>query len=267
MVAGQRKVFKMDLYLSGKKVLVTGSSKGIGAAIAAKFLQEGADVALVSRNKENLETYANQLRSEYGKDKIIYLSCDCSNIKSLEELKSFLISEWGHIDIVVANVGDGKSVQDIIPNYEDWKRTWNSNFETALETSRVFLNELKQSKGNLLFISSITALEAFGAPVDYSTAKTAVIALAKNISRKLAPDVRVNVLAPGNVNFPGSSWDEKIKSDPKRIKMLINNTVPMNRFGTPDEIANAAVFLCSEKASFITGSVLVIDGGQTVGIL
>jgi 3-oxoacyl-[acyl-carrier protein] reductase len=267
MAAGLPKVYKMDLLLSGKKVLVTGSSKGIGASIADKFLEEGADVAITSRGQEKLANLANKLKSKYTSNKIIHTTCDCTKNDSIENLKNFILSEWGKIDIVIANVGDGRSVQDIIPKCEDWERTWNINFESALQTSRIFLPELKKSKGNLLFISSITALEAFGAPVDYSTAKTAVVAFAKNIARKLAPDVRVNVLAPGNVNFSGSSWDEKIQSDPKRIKMLIKNTVPMNRFGTPDEIANAAVFLCSEKASFITGSVLVIDGGQTVGIL
>ncbi|MBT6226237.1 MAG: SDR family oxidoreductase, partial [Candidatus Scalindua sp.] len=97
-------------------------------------------------------------------------------------------------------------------------------------------------------------------------AKTAIAALAKNMARKLAKEVRVNVLAPGNVLFAGGSWDEKIKEDPIRVKTIIESTVPMNRFGTPDEIADAAVFLCSNRATFITGSTLVVDGGQTVGI-
>ena len=119
---------------------------------------------------------------------------------------------------------------------------------------------------NILFISSITGLEAIGAPVDYSTAKTAVIAFAKNLARKVAPEVRVNVIAPGNVHFPESSWEEKIQTDPEIIEQMLQTTVPMKRFGTPQEIADATVFLCSALASFITGSVLVVDGGQTVGV-
>jgi 3-oxoacyl-[acyl-carrier protein] reductase len=125
---------------------------------------------------------------------------------------------------------------------------------------------LRESKGCLLFVSSITALEAFGAPVDYSTAKSAVSALAKNMARKLAKEVRVNVLAPGNVYFSDGSWDEKIKQDPERVKKILASTVPMNRFGTPEEMADAALFLCSERAEFITGATLVVDGGQTVGV-
>ena len=86
------------------------------------------------------------------------------------------------------------------------------------------------------------------------------------MARKLAKQVRINVLAPGNIYFPGGSWDEKIKQDPEGVKKLIETTVPMNRFGTPEEMADAAVFLCSERAKFITGSVLTVDGGQTVGV-
>jgi 3-oxoacyl-[acyl-carrier protein] reductase len=110
-------------------------------------------------------------------------------------------------------------------------------------------------------------MEAFGAPTDYSTAKTAIIALAKNMARKLASDLRVNVIAPGNVFFEGGSWDEKIQQDKKRVDEIIKSTVPMNRFATPQEIADAVIFLCSDRASFITGATLVVDGGQTVGVL
>ena len=119
----------------------------------------------------------------------------------------------------------------------------------------------------MLFISSITGIEAIGAPVDYSTAKTAVIAFAQNLARKVAPEVRVNVIAPGNIHFPGSSWEEKIQTDPKIIEQMLQTKVPMKRFGNPQEIADAAAFLCSARASFITGSVMVVDGGQTVSLL
>jgi 3-oxoacyl-[acyl-carrier protein] reductase len=182
-------------------------------------------------------------------------------------LASKIDALWGGIDIVVSNVGDGRSVPDPLPEAKQWQKVWDSNFETALSTARVFLPRLTTSTGCLLFVSSITGLESFGAPVDYSTAKAAVCALAKNISRKLGGKVRANVLAPGNVYFKGGVWDEKIKQDSDRVSSIIKTAVPMNRFGTPAEMADAALFLCSERASFITGAVLVVDGGQTVGIL
>ena len=185
----------------------------------------------------------------------------------MEELRQQLTKQWERLDGVIANVGDGRSVPDALPDAEQWSKIWSANFETALNTARVFLPLLQESEGNLLFISSIAGLEAIGAPVDYSTAKTAVTTFAQNLARKVAPEVRVNVIAPGNVHFPGSSWEEKIEADSKNIEQMLQTTVPMKRFGTQQEIADVAAFLCSARASFITGSVMVVDGGQTVSLL
>ena len=238
----------MNLGLHNKRVMITGASKGIGAAAAHSFLKEGASVCIISRGSDSLYQTGASLVAQFDKDK--------------DRIKE----QWNGIDIVVANIGDGHSVSAPLPDDLQWKKTWNNNFESALQTARAFLPMLRESNGCLLFISSITAKEAFGAPVDYSTAKTAVVALAKNMARKLAQEVRVNVLAPGNVYFEGGSWDDKIKQDPNKVKDIIKSTVPMNRFGTPEEMADAAVFLCSDRAKFITGSTLVVDGGQTVGV-
>ena len=255
----------MDLNLSGKKVLVTGASQGIGSATVSRFLKEGADVVMVSRGFKRLNIVADEFKKKFGNARVISCACDCTNESDLASLKQLIEEKWGGIDIVVANVGDGRSVDDVIPSNDQWEKTWNSNFESALYTARTFLPMLEASKGNLLFISSIAGIEAFGAPVTYSTAKAAVIALAKNIARKLS-DVRVNVISPGNVYFKGGSWDEKIKHDKNRIDNIIKKAVPMNRFASPEEIVDSVVFLCSDRASFITGSNLVVDGGQTVGV-
>jgi len=256
----------MDLGLNNKRVLVTGASRGIGAAIAKQFLEEKAHVVIVSRGSEGLFENEKKLQSEYGSSRISAEVCDCTSTTSLTQLKNKMQDKWGGIDILIANIGDGRSVPDPLPEDEQWSKTWSNNFDSALCTTRTFLPMLQESKGCLLFVASITAIEAFGAPVDYSTAKSAVVALAKNMARKLAQKVRVNVLAPGNVFFSGGSWDEKIKQDSERVKDIIESTVPMNRFGTPEEMADATVFLCSERAKFITGTVLVVDGGQTVGV-
>ena len=256
----------MDLELSNKRVLVTGASRGIGAAVVKAFLEEGSRACLVSRGSEQLFETQAQLVKEYGEDRAIADICDCTVESSLLSLKERIYQRWAGIDIVVANIGDGRSVSGALPESVHWQKTWNNNFESALHTARTFLPLLRESKGCLLFVSSIAAKEAFGAPVDYSTAKSAVSALAKNMARKLAQEVRVNVLAPGNIYFSGGSWDEKIQQDPDRVEQLIESTVPMNRFGTPEEVADAVLFLCSGRAKFITGSTLVVDGGQTVGI-
>ena len=193
-------------------------------------------------------------------------TCDCTDLSSLEKLADIIEGEWQGLDILVSNVGDGRSLPDALPDAMQWEGVWNVNFDSGLNTARAFLPMLERSNGVLLFVSSIAGLEAFGAPVDYSTAKAALIALSKNMARKLAGNVRVNVLAPGNVYFSGGSWDEKIQNDPVRVSNIIGATVPMERFGTPAEMADAAAFLCSRRASFITGAVLVVDGGQTVGV-
>lgn len=256
----------MDLGLKNKRVLVTGSSRGIGLTIAKHFLEEGAKVAICSRGKEQLLKAENELLSHFPKENILAQVCDFAQKETVNVLVERIENQWSGIDVVVSNVGDGRSVDDPIPEQEQWHSVWNVNFETSLITARKFLPMLENSSGTLLFVSSIAGLEAFGAPVDYSTAKSAVVAFSKNLARKVAERVRVNVIAPGNINFPGGSWDKKIKENPERVNQIIKSAVPMNRFGTPDEIADAAIFICSDRASFITGTVLVVDGGQTVGI-
>jgi 3-oxoacyl-[acyl-carrier protein] reductase len=226
-------------------------------------LTEGAKVGLVARTEQTLLETANLLKSKNGGEKVDYWISDLTNSGQVKQLSEDVISKWGQIDGLVLNVGDGGSVPDPIPSEEQWTSNWKTNFDTALYSARVFLPYLLQSKGSIVFISSICGIEALGAPTDYSVAKSALVAFAKNLSRKVAPDVRVNVVAPGNVFFEGGSWDAKIKSDEDAVERMLQKQVPMKRFGKPEEIADAVVFLSSDRASFITGATLVVDGGQT----
>lgn len=255
----------MDLKLNGKRVLITGASSGIGLAIATGFLEEGARVGLMARNQQNLRGAVETLSERFGRDSLLRLRGDCSDPESWKSIVETINQAWHGLDIAVANVGDGRSVPDPLPALDRFSRTWKNNFVTAELTAEYTVPLLASSKGCLLFISSIAGLEFIGAPTDYSVGKGAVIALSKQLARKLAPEVRVNCVAPGNIYFEGGSWDEKIKADSARIEKLIQSTVPMKRFGKPEEIADLAVFLCSERAKFITGACVVADGGQTVG--
>ena len=257
----------MDLDLAGERVLITGASHGIGLAIAESFLREGARVALLARSAGPLAEVAERLTAEHGPDRVLIFAADCADADAWLGILKQLESTWGGLDIAVANVGDGRSVADALPDAARFAQTWRTNFATAEQTARATLPLLEKSGGCLLLISSIAGLEAIGAPTDYSVAKTALVALSKHLARKLAPRVRVNCLAPGNVYFPGGSWDAKKQADPKHVKALIEATVPMQRFGAPAEIADAALFLCSARAAFITGACLVVDGGQTVRVL
>ena len=256
----------MDLELVNKRVLIAGASRGIGYGIADAFLSEGAQVALLARDASRLTESAERLGRTYGEDRVVAFPIDCADATSWANVIGGLGSAWGGLDIVVANVGDGRGPEDALPSADRFSKAWRTNFSTAEETARATLPMLEANGGCLLFVSSIAGLEAIGAPTDYSVAKSALIALTKHMARRLAPRVRVNCLAPGNVNFPGGSWDEKMREEPKRVESLIQTTVPMQRFGTPAEIADAVMFLCSARAAFVTGACLVVDGGQTVSV-
>lgn len=256
----------MELGLEDKVVFVSGGTRGIGFAIVKGFLREGAKVAFIARNSEQVKLKEFELKKEFGNSNVLGLAADASNPLEISSVLNQVHSKWGELDILIYNVGDGRSVPDPMPDKNQFEKTWNTNFVTAENLVRQGLNFLNNERGIILFISSITGIEALGAPTDYSVAKSAIIALSKNLARKLAPKIRVNCIAPGNVYFAGGSWDEKIKANPERVNTIIQSTVPMQRFGTPEEITDAVLFLCSDRASFITGSCLLLDGGQTVSL-
>ena len=261
------KEVEMNLGLAGKRVLVTGSTRGIGLAIARAFLQEGARVAVSSRDEVKVRDVAKTLAASYVSNSVLAIRCDFRISGDVAVMRDEILREWKGLDILVANVGCGRSVSDPIPSLGHFEEVFSQNFSVAVNAAREFLPLLEATGGNVVFISSVAGMEAFGAPVDYSVAKTAVISFSKNVSRKVAGrGVRVNCIAPGNVYFEGGSWEEKMKGDPGAVNRLIESTVPMKRFGTPDEIADAVLFVSSERASFITGAVLSVDGGQTVTI-
>lgn len=254
----------MDLGLKGKRVLVTGSSRGIGLSIAKGFLSEGAKVVLTSRSQGDLEGLMSKLKKKFSYKKILAYACDFTQPDDIGYLKKYILKSWNGLDILVANIGKGESAADPVPGEKQFNAIFSQNFGTAVNAAREFFPLLKESRGNILFISSIAGMEVIGAPIDYSVAKTSVISFAKNLACKAASyGVRVNCIAPGNVYFNGGTWWKKIKADSDKVYKYIASAVPMKRFGAPEEIASPCLFLCSEKASFITGAVLSVDGGQT----
>jgi len=160
-------------------------------------------------------------------------------------------------------VGSGSGEAEAITGEEEWQRLWQLNFTGTLSCLRIFENALKKAGGNAILVSSIAGLESIGAPTAYSVAKSALIALGRELSRKWAPDIRINVVAPGNIMAEGGTWDAKMKENSDAVQQMVQQKVPLQRFGTPREVADLILFLSSEKAAFITGSCLVIDGGQT----
>jgi 3-oxoacyl-[acyl-carrier protein] reductase len=252
----------LNLNLKNKYFLITGSPRGIGKAIAEGFLKEEANVGLVARTSTTLKQTAELLGSKY-KSKVKHWIADLINESAVNELSQRISREWERIDGLVVNLGSGQSLPDPVTDALQWDSAWEINFNTALNTVRCLLPFVQKSKGSIIFISSICGIEVLGAPTDYSVAKTALNSFSKNLAKKVGPDVRVNTVALGNIYFEGGTWEKKIKENKSIVDVMLENEVPLKRFGTPEEVADAVTFLCSDRASFITGSTLVVDGGQT----
>ncbi len=251
----------MDLDLANKNVLIIGASGGIGSAIVNTFNEESANLFLVGRNIVKLKKLKKSL--SYKNEKVFLEQCDVLNssrlIKAYKKIKKLKIK----FDTLVLNIGDGKSNNKVVTGKSHWEKVWDVNFNSSLYPIRQFLPLMKKNS-SIIFISSIAGVKTIGAPTDYSVAKAGIIALAQNLALKLAPNIRVNCVAPGNILFKGGSWENKIKKNKSLVLNMINKNVPLKRFGTPQEIANTVIFLASERSSFITGEVLVVDGGQVL---
>ena len=253
----------MDLGLNNKVVVVSGSSKGIGRAIAFAFANEGANVCVTGRTDADVSKTAEELSGLFG-GKIISYTGDLTNKGNVDECISSVLKQWGTIDVFVGNIGNGRAKPILDSDRNEWQRMLDINLLGSVEMAQRIVPVMQRKKrGSIIFIASIAGVEHINAPAAYSAAKAGLISYSKSLANALAADnIRVNTVAPGNITFPGSGWERIIKENPDTIKGYIENEVPLKRFGTPEEIADAVVFLASEKASFITGTCLVVDGGQ-----
>lgn len=255
----------MDLGLHDKVAFVAGSSRGIGLAIARAFLREGAKVVITGRSAEALEEATALLITEAGAQRVLSIQGDMANPSDIQCAVDETVSAFGGLDAVVANVGSGIARSGWELTLDDWQSALNINLLGSMALASAALPHLiARGSGSLTFISSIAGCEAINAPVTYSAAKAAVQSAMKNLSRLVGTQgVRVNSVAPGNVLFPGGSWEHKLAERRGFFEQYIQSEVPLRRFGRAEEIADAVVFLASERASFITGACLEVDGGQT----
>jgi 3-oxoacyl-[acyl-carrier protein] reductase len=250
----------MKLELEGRVALVTGASRGIGLAVARMLAAEGAHVALAARGQDALAAACRQLDG-----KTSFHVADVTNPAAARTMADDVAARWGGIDILVCNVGGGASVPPGQETAAEWQRVMDLNLFAATNTIEAARPIMQQGRGDraIVCISSICGLAALGAPVTYSAAKAALNATVRGLARALAPEgIRINAVAPGNIVFEGGVWARKLADDSSAVDDMLTHQVPQRRLGRPEEIADVVGFMVSPRASFITGTVIVADGGQ-----
>ena len=256
----------MKLGLNGKVAFVGGSSRGIGKAVARSFLSEGANVVITGRGPEALAQTAAEFRTEFGGDRLLAFEGDLTRAGPVDEALRQTGDLFGTIDCLVANIGNALTEESgwNIP-LESWDADMAFNFWSGvLLVQKALPAMLEAGRGSIVFTNSIVGLESHPTPIPYNVAKAALANYAKNLSVRLGTTgIRVNSVAPGNVIFPGGYWQSEVNADPEAMQAMLERDVPIRRFGKPKEIGDLVVFISSERCDFLTGAMIVDDGGQS----
>jgi 3-oxoacyl-[acyl-carrier protein] reductase len=251
----------MNLHLDGKVALVTGASRGLGRATALALAREGADVVIAARSQGPLDEVAEAIR-RLGR-RALAVSADVGSPEDREQLASQAIEFFGQVDVLVSNA----TALDLYGTDAPGRSFWDAHYNVDL-LAAVHLTELlapgmrRRHSGSIVFVSSISGKVGEGSDHAYGALKAALIAAGKTLATALAKDgIRVNVIAPGGMDEPGSEWERLRTSDPGRVA-AIEKSIPMGRLGRPEEVADCITFLVSKRANWIVGHCLVVDGGQ-----
>jgi len=251
----------VDLGLAGKVAIVTGSSRGIGRGIATRLAEEGADVVLCARGADELDA---TVRSIAGPGRAIGVVADVTTADGAPAVVAAAVEQLGGVDIVVNNVGGSGAKTFADMDAVDVQAVLDKNLFPAVNVSHAALPSLRARGGGVIaMISSIWGREGGGSP-SYNIAKAAEISLAKAMATDLAKDgVRVFSVAPGSTLFPGGSWERRTREDPNGMAAFIERELPFGRLGTVDEIADVVAFMVSPRASWVVGTCITVDGGQS----
>jgi len=249
--------------LDGQVAIITGSSRGIGRAIALRMAEHGAKVVVSSRKVAACEEVVKTIQDKYGKDRAIAIAANISSKDDLANLVAETESHWGQVDVLVCNAASN-------PYYGPQAGITDEQFRKILDNNIVANHWLinlvapkmiQRKSGSIIIVSSIGGLR--GSPVigAYCISKAADMQLARNLAVEYGPhNVRVNCIAPGLIktDFARALWEDEAMLKERMV------TTPLRRIGEPDEIAGAAVFLASQAGSYVTGQSLVVDGGVTI---
>jgi 3-oxoacyl-[acyl-carrier protein] reductase len=245
--------------MENRLALVTGASRGIGRAIALELAKEGARVVIVARSAEPLEAVKRELAGPAGKHHAfaIDLMADGGTAKLADE-----IGRLGPLDIMVHNLGGSHGVFTTFASSDDWKKVWQFNVGVSHELNRIFVPRMVERRwGRIVHLSTLSTT-TYNGYAAYVSAKCALDGYVKSVNREVSKDnVIVSAVAPGAIYSEGRHFAKLQKENPAALQDYFKNHLPIMRLGRADEIAPVAVFMCSEQASFMAGSILGIDGG------
>jgi 3-oxoacyl-[acyl-carrier protein] reductase len=254
----------MDLGLSGKVAIVTGGSRGLGLASARALVSEGCHVAICARGESRLEQAAEDLKHVAAPGaRVLPIVADVSTAGGVATLVETTVDRLGGVDVLVNNVGLARGGGLAETTDETWQEAFDQTLFPAIRASRAALPFLKERRGAIVIVSSIFGREA-GGRMTYNAVKAAEISLTKSLAQQLAKDgVRVVSVAPGSILFPGGSWHARQQADPEGIAEFVRRELPFGRFGTPEEVGTVVAFVASPRASWISGTTVVVDGCQS----
>jgi NAD(P)-dependent dehydrogenase (short-subunit alcohol dehydrogenase family) len=251
--------------LKGKVAIVTGSTSGMGKGIAERFAREGAAVVVNGRNEAPGNDVVAAIRDAGGR--AVFVISDVSVFEGNQLLVNTAIEKFGGLDIVVPNAGllGNGSVTEL--PLETWHKAIDTNLSAAFYLIKLAIPEMQKRGGGVILVNgSIAAWKEFPNHPAYCASKAALVALVKQVALDYGPTIRANILCPGQVDTPLLWESTKAFPNPEEIvAQVVEEHLVMKRLGTPEDIANAALFLASDDASWITGSALVVDGGRLLG--
>ena len=251
----------MNLQLSGKAAIVTGSSRGLGRAVASSLAAEGCRLCLCARGGDALDAAAAELRASTD---VVAVAADLSTSDGAVKVVGAAIEAFGGIDILVNNVATAKGADIVATTDAEWQEAFDQTLYPAVRMSRLVVPHMRaRGAGSIVMIASIWGRESGGRMV-YNAVKAAEISLAKAMAQQLAKDgIRVNSVAPGSILFPGGSWEKRQQADPAGIAEFVRAELPFGRFGRAEEVGDVVAFLASPRASWISGASITIDGCQS----